>query len=256
MGGRARGGGGGGRRAEALRPTQLLGDHVHVEHQHQPMDRKRENILRELAQPLHELLRRSARWAGGGRVRIYLIFIIFLYYCMGTPGPKERLGQTLWLQPAYRLRTSCRSSMSTPRAISPPRNSGQSGAETLTHHRPGLGSICGLDGTQGCLDFGKGKKTVDKGVARTSYRRRVRGSQSSGSTVNGHSVPLRTRPSLERSATSAVGFVGPRQKNQDVTAPSSPSALVACIWCDGQGFIPATGIMCRTCHGRGVIVAR
>ena len=38
------------------RLAQLLGEHVHVQHQHQPMDREREEILRQLAQPLHENL--------------------------------------------------------------------------------------------------------------------------------------------------------------------------------------------------------
>jgi DnaJ-class molecular chaperone len=29
-----------------------------------------------------------------------------------------------------------------------------------------------------------------------------------------------------------------------------------CVWCSGTGFIPSTGIMCRTCHGTGVVQSK
>ena len=35
---------------------QLLGEHIHVEHQHQPMHRERQQLLRKIAEPPHQRL--------------------------------------------------------------------------------------------------------------------------------------------------------------------------------------------------------
>jgi hypothetical protein len=39
--------------------------------------------------------------------------------------------------------------------------------------------------------------------------------------------------------------------------PAGPVVEISkkCVWCEGSGFIHETGLMCRTCHGRGVILA-
>jgi RecJ-like exonuclease len=33
--------------------------------------------------------------------------------------------------------------------------------------------------------------------------------------------------------------------------PAVEDVAGPCVWCDGTGFIPATGVMCRACGGTG-----
>lgn len=36
---------------------------------------------------------------------------------------------------------------------------------------------------------------------------------------------------------------------------SNEPKMQACGWCRGTGFLPSTGIMCRTCSGGGMVAA-
>jgi DnaJ-class molecular chaperone len=53
-------------------------------------------------------------------------------------------------------------------------------------------------------------------------------------------------------AIQSSGEANSREDSLNLTAPRTQT----CVWCGGSGYIRATGIICRTCHGLGAVQVR